>query len=661
MNRLLTPLYPLTLALGSAGLAAAAFNAARHHPVALAMALLIAAGFALGVAELRAFRRATQGLSRALAALTQPATPAWLQTVPVALRTAVEQRLAGQRVALPGLALAPALTGVLVLLGMLGTFIGLVLTLGGTADAVSNTADLSALRAALGAPVRGLGLAFSASVAGVTASATLGLLLALARRERAEASRTLDLAQLGSLRPLTAEFQREQAQAAAEQAAREATAAQQRALVEQFQAFSQQLATTVTEQLAGQQARWEGRQHEAQQRFHTDALSAYQGLASSVDTTLRASLHEAMNASQQHASDTLQPLAEGLLSRIGDATQALQSQLGQQLGNWAAQQSETLQASSHRLAAEQAAQASALRSQFEQGAKALLDHTRQAQATLLAETREAEAALLQQTRQAEAAQQANSATQIRALLQALHDQQHSLQQAHAEADRERLAAWAQAQQAAAEAQQAHLQALVAQVEAQTQGLMREAAALLQAAGEAPRAALDTIAALREQLAQSQAQDQAALQERAALMQTLSTLLASLQHAAAEQRAAIDGLVQSAGQQLGDASRQFGEHAAQAGANMARAAEQIALSLSSSAGEVGALSEGLAAAVEQARSSQSELVAQLTALQDALAQAMTRSDDQMAYTVAQAREVIDLCLGAQQQALAALQQAGGSRG
>ena len=91
------------------------------------------------------------------------------------------------------------------------------------------------------------------------------------------------------------------------------------------------------------------------------------------------------------------------------------------------------------------------------------------------------------------------------------------------------------------------------------------------AGAAPLG--DTIAALRERLAQSQAQDQTALQERAALMQTLSALLASLQHAAAEQRAAIDGLVQSAGQQLGDASRQFGEHAAQAGANMARAAEQ----------------------------------------------------------------------------------------
>ena len=93
------------------------------------------------------------------------------------MRTAVEQRLV-TNVGPAGSGLAPALTGVLVLLGMLGTFIGLVLTLGGTADAVSNTADLSALRAALETPVRGLGLAFSASVAGVTASATLGLLLA---------------------------------------------------------------------------------------------------------------------------------------------------------------------------------------------------------------------------------------------------------------------------------------------------------------------------------------------------------------------------------------------------------------------------------------------------------------------------------------------------
>ena len=137
------------------------------------------------MAELRAFRRATQA-GRALAALTQPATPAWLQTVPVALRTAVEQRAWPKPAysTLPDLALAPALTGVLVLLGMLGTFIGLVLTLRRHGGCRQQHRRPQRAARCPGAPVRGLGLAFSASVAGVTASATLGLLLALARRRR---------------------------------------------------------------------------------------------------------------------------------------------------------------------------------------------------------------------------------------------------------------------------------------------------------------------------------------------------------------------------------------------------------------------------------------------------------------------------------------------
>ena len=65
MNRLLTVLHPLALAAGLAGIAGAALAAARHHPVALAMTLLIAAFYALGVVELRAFRRASRaGLHR---------------------------------------------------------------------------------------------------------------------------------------------------------------------------------------------------------------------------------------------------------------------------------------------------------------------------------------------------------------------------------------------------------------------------------------------------------------------------------------------------------------------------------------------------------------------------------------------------------------------
>ncbi|WP_204280887.1 hypothetical protein, partial [Serratia marcescens] len=81
------------------------------------------------------------------------------------------------------------------------------------------TADLAALRTALGAPVQGLGLAFSASVAGVTGSAMLGLMVALARRERAVVAGQLDTALLGPLRPLTAAHRRALADEAAQAAA----------------------------------------------------------------------------------------------------------------------------------------------------------------------------------------------------------------------------------------------------------------------------------------------------------------------------------------------------------------------------------------------------------------------------------------------------------
>ena len=48
------------------------------------------------------------------------------------LRNAVRLRIEGERVGLPGPALTPYLAGLLVLLGMLGTFLGMVVTLNGT-------------------------------------------------------------------------------------------------------------------------------------------------------------------------------------------------------------------------------------------------------------------------------------------------------------------------------------------------------------------------------------------------------------------------------------------------------------------------------------------------------------------------------------------------
>ena len=89
---------------------------------------------------------------------------------------------------LPGPALTPYLVGLLVMLGMLGTFLGMVVTLNGAVFALEGTSDLQAIRSAFAAPIKGLGLAFGTSVAGVASSAMLGLMSALSRRERMQAA-----------------------------------------------------------------------------------------------------------------------------------------------------------------------------------------------------------------------------------------------------------------------------------------------------------------------------------------------------------------------------------------------------------------------------------------------------------------------------------------
>ena len=151
----------------------------------------IGAFYLVGTFDLERFRRATASVRAALGALDAgPVELApWLDRLDPSLRPAVRRRIEGEPSAMPGPALAPYIAGLLVLLGMLGTFLGMVLTLRGTGIALENATDLQAVRGSLVAPVKGLGLAFGTSVAGVATSAMLGLLSALARRDRAHALR----------------------------------------------------------------------------------------------------------------------------------------------------------------------------------------------------------------------------------------------------------------------------------------------------------------------------------------------------------------------------------------------------------------------------------------------------------------------------------------
>ncbi|MFO1251812.1 MAG: hypothetical protein U1E77_11925 [Inhella sp.] len=295
MNRFTAFLSNTALVAGALALAWAGWATAQHHPLALGMTALIAAFYALGAWELRAYRRASLGFQQALDGL-QTAAPAsaeaWVQALPAPVRAAVRQRLQGLPAAWQAPALAPALAALLVLLGMLGTFIGLVQTLGGTAQALRATADLAAMRAALTTPVQGLGLAFGCSVAGVAGSAMLGLMSALARRERAATAQGLEAALAGPLQPWTAAARQQATQAALEQ---QAQALPQ--LVSAIGALSTQLS-------------------QQQQQFHEQTAQRFTALAESVDASLR----QALGASAQQAADTLRPAVQSTLDAL--ATQA---------------------------------------------------------------------------------------------------------------------------------------------------------------------------------------------------------------------------------------------------------------------------------------------------------------------------------------------------
>ena len=303
----------LHLAVFLAGLAAVAWVGAGYVGVnllALAVTLLIGAFYLVGALELRRYQQATDSLALALAKLPQTpsALATWLEQLAPSLRNAVRLRVEGERVGLPGPALTPYLAGFLVLLGMLGTFVGMVVTLKGTGFALESATDLQAIRTSLAAPVKGLGVAFGTSLAGIATSAMLGLLSALCRRERLQAGQLLDSSVATALRPFSQAHQRDESfrllQRQAETMPR---------LVDQLQAMM----TSMEQQ---SQALHERLAH-SQERFHQQAETAYTGLASSVDRTLNSSLTE----SARLASAAIQPVAEATMAGVAREAAALHS------------------------------------------------------------------------------------------------------------------------------------------------------------------------------------------------------------------------------------------------------------------------------------------------------------------------------------------------
>ena len=676
--------------LGAIALVWVAAAVASSHVLVLLMTALIGAVYVFGALELRQFRRETQALGMAVKQI--PASlhnlNDWLITLPVALQMPVRQRIEAERGALPGPALTPYLVGLLVMLGMLGTFLGMVVTLNGAVFALEGSSNIAGIRAAFSEPIKGLGLAFGTSVAGVASSAMLGLMSSLARQERMTVARALDEAIATPLREFSIAHQRQETFKALQQQSQAlpVVVAQLDKLMTQMAQSNQQ----INERLLTNQ-----------QSFHQEVHSAYRQLAQSVDQSLRSTLSQSM----QTASDGIRPLVQTTMAQLAEQAQSMNAQL---LRN--AQQ-----------------QVSELNQQWRQTAQEVAQST----VDTLARQENVHLQMTERVGQSLALYSQQVEQQVQGLLSQLSEKQAELQKAQAHHDQARLETWQSALQDMAnslhsqwqisgeqtQAHQTQLMSEIGQLVNSSESLVRERIAsesqwvaghqqrmsewsevlhqelsalreqenhrgeaavarlselqtavtqhlsslgtaleapisrLIETASEAPKAAAEVIGQLRQEISVSVARDNALLEERTRILNTLSTLLDAINHASTEQRGVIDAMVHSSQATLTLASDQFQQQVAAETDKLGSIAAQVTVS----AVDVASLGETLGFAVRSFSETNDKLMANLQRIEQAIGKSMTRSDEQLAYYVAQARELIDLSISSQKDVLEALQQ------
>lgn len=676
------------------GLAAAAWigiGYIGHNTLGAAVALLIAACYCVGGWELLQFRRATDALLGATRnAGDRENLDDWLKRVPSPLRGPVRLRVEGNRTALPGPALTPYLVGLLVLLGMLGTLLGMMATLRGTGMALQSATDLQAIRGSLASPVEGLAVAFGTSIAGVAASAMLGLLSALLRRERLSAVQVLDQHIRTDLSVHGQAWQRSEGLRLMQD-----QAALLPALVQQLQ----QMVEGVQHAAMASHAQLEARQ----EAFITRHDAAQERLAAQLEQSLQRGVHTGSEA----IGTTLQPLLRDALGNIeataartqASVTDAVQRQLDALQASTQTVSSDLRAQFDGALNAQQAANAalvtalgSALSSVIasqQDGTDRLLgelDGRLRGQVeqlgahwTTLAEQQQAAAsAASERDALARAAALAAQQADARELVTQLQNTHQALLERSAHDDQARLQQWSQAFTALAEqagaqwvthseratAQQQHISETLQQTASsigeearrQSAATIAEITRLLDVASEAPRAAAEVVAELRQRLSDSLVRDTSLLEERAQLLGTVGSLMESIQATSSAQRTAVDQLIENAAGLM----QRTGERFAEQVDAQADTLQALVGSVADAATGSRELAAGLDGAVTAFTATSSSLSAHLEQLAGALDESLARSDEQLAYYVAQAREVVDLSLLSQKQITEELRQLGNGR-
>ena len=657
------------------------------NPLGAAVALLIGACYVAGALELHRYRQATGTLQAAVADLSAapPSLGGFLERLHPSLRNAVRLRVEGERVALPAPTLTPYLVGLLVLLGMLGTLLGMMATLRGTGLALESATDLQAIRGSLAAPVKGLGFAFGTSIAGVATSAMLGLLSALCRRERLETVQLLDVKIATTLRIYSQTHQREEAFKLLQQQTDVMPA-----LIDRLQ--------TMIASIEQHSREASERQRVSQDAFHASTGEIYAKLASSVEQSLKESVTESARA----ASAAFQPVMESTMAGLARETASLHDTVThavkQQLEGlssafeasttsvsaiWKSAVTEQ-QRANQTLAQELRTSQERFAETFEQRSATLLDgvaarmdttagHLADAWNDALAKQDAAHEGLAARNGQALAAASATFEEHASSLVRVVHASHEDLQAKLQARDEERLTTWTDSLTAMVAALNTHWEQAGENVAARQQDIcdtlaraasdiatktqahasetIAEISRLVDAASEAPKAAAEIVAELRQKLSDSMVRDTAMLDERSRLLATLETLLDAVNHASTEQRVAVDALVTTSADLLERVSTRFTDHIEAETGKL----EVVGAQVAASAGDVASLGEAFGTGVQLFGQSNEALMERLAVIATALDSSLARSDEQLAYYVAQAREVVDLSMLSQRQIIEEMQQ------
>ena len=760
-------IFVMAFLLGTSAIIAMGVNFIESNTLALIVTGVIGAVYTIGFLELIQFRRATITLTGALSSLSQDASEQlksldeWLITLHPSLQNSVRQRIEGERIALPAPVLTPYLVGLLVMLGLLGTFVGLVETLKGVVVALEGTAELDAIRQALTAPMGGLGLAFGTSVAGVAASAMLGLMSTLSKRDRLLSSRLLNDHIRTSFQRFSKFNQQQASLQALERQSQDLPVIADKlgSLIEQMTLMSDKLGVQLTDN---------------QIRFHESSRSLFEELATSVDKSLRESIEKServLGDSGRLVAEGMQPVMLDTMSSISDTlsqnvqatqktlshsvqdhlqslsgqftrtseavalawkngiaahehsnevliqdmkdaftdfkeefgrtssnmldafnqtvtqwfehhsssenkrlehwTEALQKQHQESSSNWQSTSQAIIdelnsvagvhKTSMHTITDDMTALSSELMSQMKQSSTQSMIQQQQITSNLdetarsvIASTKDSHIEILSEIKRLVNSSETLVETRVANESKWLESYEQRMQQLTTsiqselktlrddEMERGQLAVERMAQLESVVAN--HLTSLGNALEApMTQ--------LIEIASETPRAAAEVIGQLRQEISNNIERDNKLLEERTQLLSKLDAASETYIQTSADQRDAIEKLVEFSAQRLNGISEQFSSNVV----NEIDKVSELTDHFSVSAAEIASLGEAFTLAVGLFNESNSKLIDSLGQIEHSLKDSNTRSNEQLGYYVAQAREVIDYSVLSQKEIFDELRQ------